>query len=90
MCGIFCLSLLNMYCYAFVACPYSIPVWKGQQAPLSNLTITSSHHNIISSSHHLITSPSHHNTPSTSQHLSIYLFLFIFKEKKKNMSMIYC
>lgn len=74
MCGIFCLSLLNMYCYAFAACPYSIPVWKDQQAPLSNLTI----------------SPSHHNTHSTSQHLSIYLFLFIFKEKKKNMSMICC
>lgn len=74
MCGIFCLSLLNMYCYAFAACPYSIPVWKDQQAPLSNLTIT----------------PSHHNTPSTSQHLSIYFFLFIFKEKKKNMSMICC
>ena len=74
MCGIFCLSLLNMYCYAFAACPYSIPVWKDQQEPLSNLT----------------TSPSHHNTPSTSQHLSIYLFLFIFKEKKKNMSMICC
>jgi len=82
MCGIFCLSLLNMYCYAFAACPYSIPVWKDQQAPLSNLTTTPPHHNT--------TSPSHHNTPSTSQHLSIYLFLFIFKEKKKNMSMIYC
>ena len=40
MCGIFCLSLLNMYCYAFAACPYSIPVWKDQQAPLSNLTTT--------------------------------------------------
>ena len=82
MCGTFCLSLLNMYCYAFAACPYSIPVWKDQQAPLSNLT--------TSPSHHLTTSPPHHNTPSTSQHLSIYLFLFIFKEKKKNMSMIYC
>lgn len=43
MCGIFCLSLLNMYCYAFAACPYSIPVWKDQQAPLSNLTISPQH-----------------------------------------------
>ncbi len=67
MCGIFCLFLLNMYCYAFAACPYSIPVWKDQQAPLSNLTITPSYHLTISPSHHLI----HFSTP-------IYIFISFY------------
>ncbi|MCI6131637.1 MAG: hypothetical protein MR688_04085 [Prevotella sp.] len=64
-----------MYCYAFAACPYSIPVWKGQQAPLSNLT--------TSPPHHLTTTPSHHNTTSPSHHLThfstpIYIFISFY------------
>lgn len=78
MCGIFCLSLLNMYCYAFAACPYSIPVWKDQQAPLSNLTITPSHHLIISSPHHLTTTP----IQLLNTYLYIYFFLFLKKRKR--------
>ena len=66
MCGIFCLSLLNMYCYAFAACPYSIPVWKDQQAPLSNLTISSYHHLTISPQH-----PFNFSTP-------IYIFISFY------------
>lgn len=70
MCGIFCLSLLNMYCYAFAACPYSIPVWKDQQAPLSNLTTTPPHH--------LTTTP----IQLLNTYLYIYFFLFLKKRKR--------
>ena len=66
MCCIFCLSLLNMYCYAFAACPYSIPVWKDQQAPLSNLTTSPSHHLTISPQH-----PFNFSTP-------IYIFISFY------------
>ena len=69
-CGTFCLSLLNMYCYAFAACPYSIPVWKDQQASLSNLTITPSHH--------LTTTP----LQLLNTYLYIYFFLFLKKRKR--------
>ncbi len=78
MCGIFCLSLLNMYCYAFAACPYSIPVWKDQQAPLSNLTTSPSHHLTISPPHHLTTTP----LQLLNTYLYIYFFLFLKKRKR--------
>ena len=78
MCGIFCLSLLNMYCYAFAACPYSIPVWKDQQAPLSNLTTSPSHHLTISPPHHLTTTP----LQLLNTYLCIYFFLFLKKRKR--------